>query len=207
MNQDKYKLKIIAKLKRNPIIYIFTNILNDKNFFIAIIGTIVAVASLLQVPEIRCMANLPQEKCLNDYLILLTFLKFFYFLVVFGICFFPITVGYGVFIPFLGYFLQRTIKYLQKSIKYNLLIQLRKKSNFRKIARKIYKFLYKIQKNAFFQDFIADPINEEIFLLKLILKLISYLFAMWMGFVHSFAIAKNTTPFFGKLIELLFRVS
>lgn len=192
------KSKLTDKVKHNTVSRAIYFLFIDKNFFIAIIALIIGILSLLQLPEVRCLAQLPQENCISEFIIILKIIKIFCFLGFFGIFLLGFIFMFGIIIPIVLPFVFRIIKYNL----YNLRFRYSQKNNIYNLTiKRFYKLQYKITKSNIFLIFVADPINQY----KYIFKAYYYLFVMFLTFIISYRIAKNATLSLNIILDTLLK--
>jgi hypothetical protein len=197
MNEkESYKVHFSNLVGKSPLFFSLPRIFKG-DFFLTLIGTIVAVTSLLQVDEVRCLAGLRAEQKCENLVIILKFFSFFSFLTIFVSSFFVLIFLFEIFhIMFLAAISKNKLKirfYFKNLVNYlkRKFIHITKKH---KVAR--YCFATLID----FFVFIIPGVNNGFHRVFIIFY---YTSIIWFSFVGSLLKAASMTPQLTKIFEYL----
>lgn len=194
MKKTKFSEQLANSLTRSPIFITYAHLFNNNgNLFLTLIGTIVAVTSLLQVHEVRCLAGLQENECLDQLTIILKLFGFFYFLIAF-ILGFTVCLTLIEFLFNLGFLIVVSLTRLIIRNIYEC-----NKTFFNKLKiNTIVKLIIYINYAAFSKSHKADFTPFE---------LMYYMIIIWFSFFISLIGAKNTTPNVVTILNKIFKHS
>lgn len=205
MNEKKsFSVHVSNLAPKSPLLLTLFHLFSTKDLFLTLIGTIVAVASLLQIPEVRCLAGLPvKEECQNNLTnIILHFFSFFCFLTTFIVSFLILfLVVESFFIMFYAAILTNRVNivFIFKKLVSYLKNKLIRSTKFYNLARYFFTIL-----KVFFVCF-ANFYFHGVYKVFIIFY---YSSIIWFSFIGSLLFAASLTPqwtkIFGELLQHFF---
>ncbi len=192
--------KVGIKGERSPIISICDYLFKRQDIFLALIGTIIAITGLLQVPEVRCLAQLDACQYSQKYTIILKLFGFFGFFTSF--IWFLISLSFLIDFVFIFYFLfirtiiRKTFRFLKtliddffnKAKRYSAIIILHTTLIY---TAKFCRFLFWLLSNSY--------------KIKMTFKFIYYTSIIYFSFYMSLFLAKITTTMLVQFVDALFK--
>lgn len=182
MNQKEINFikRFFTSFSKSPIFVIFNHFSDNGNSFLTFIGTIVAITSLLQVPEVRCLAELEISGCLDKHTILLKLCGFFSFIIIFTFFFSCLTIIFDLTFIFI---------FVKIVVLIKLFIYKNNKTTLKKMKRS------KVYRESLVLRYKANYSIQMFYYISIIL----------LSFFISLRITKTITPDFVKSIDIFFK--